>query len=44
MVSFVHGNCEIINSDNREDGFFFDIYADNETYKRLEEFILKETV
>jgi len=42
MVNFVHGNCEIVSSRNTENGFFFIIYADNETYNRLKEFITEE--
>jgi GTP-binding protein HflX len=42
MLSLVHGNCEISESDMREDGYYFKIYADEETVNRLSEFILTE--
>ncbi len=42
MVNFVHGNCEILTLENTENGFLFQIYADNEAYNRLKEFIMEE--
>ena len=42
LVNYIHGNCEIVSSDNTETGFYFEIYADDEVYNRLKEFITKE--
>ncbi len=42
LVNYIHGNCEISESNNKEDGFFFKIHADNEAENRLKEFIIHE--
>ncbi len=41
MVNFIHGNCEIVSSENTDEGFYFKIYVDNEGYNRLQRFCLK---
>ncbi len=41
VVNFIYGNCEIVKSDNNEKGFLFEIYADDEAYNRLKEFIVE---
>lgn len=40
FVNMVHGRCEIIQNENREDGIFFELYADEEMENRLKQFIL----
>ena len=40
VVGKIHGRCEIIQNDNRDDGMFFEIYADEEMENRLKEFII----
>lgn len=42
FVNFIHGNCEIVKSESTENGFYFEIYADNEAYNRLKDFIIEE--
>ncbi len=39
-ISIVHGRCEIILTENRDNGIFFEIYADEELENRLKKFIL----
>jgi GTP-binding protein HflX len=41
ILSLVHGNCEIISSDNREEGYYFELYADQEMQNRLAKYIIK---
>ncbi|MBQ7264723.1 MAG: GTPase HflX [Firmicutes bacterium] len=41
MLSLIHGNCEIVSSSNEEQGYFFELYTDTETYNRLERYILQ---
>jgi GTP-binding protein HflX len=41
ILSLVHGNCEIINSDNREEGYYFELYADQEMQNRLAKYAIK---
>lgn len=40
LINFIHGNCEIIKSENSAEGFCFELYADNEAFNRLKEFIV----
>lgn len=40
LLSIVHGNCEITDSENREDGYYFELYADEETENRLRDYII----
>jgi len=42
IINYIHGNCEISESKNREEGYFFKIHADNEAENRLKEFIIQE--
>ena len=39
-ISMIHGRCEVIKNENRDDGMFFEIYADEEIENRLKEFII----
>lgn len=41
LLSIVHGNCEITDSENREDGYYFELYADEETEHRLRDYIVE---
>ncbi len=41
LLSIIHGSCEITDSENREDGYYFEIYADEEAENRLKEYIIK---
>lgn len=41
LLSIVHGNCEITDSENREDGYYFELYADEETENRLRDYIVE---
>ena len=38
LVSLVHGNCEIIDSGHREEGYYFKVYVNDEMENRLKEF------
>jgi GTP-binding protein HflX len=40
VLGIVH-SCEITVNESREDGYYFEIYADEETENRLREFILE---
>ncbi len=40
LLSIVHGNCEITKSENRENGYYFELYADEETKNRLQNFVI----
>ncbi len=40
-VGMIHGRCEIVQNENREDGMFFEIYADEEMENRLKDFIIQ---
>lgn len=42
LLSIIHGNCEIANSENRDEGYYFEIYADNEAENRLRDYIVAE--
>ncbi len=39
LINFIHGNCEIVESDNKPEGFFFKIYANSEAFNRLKDYI-----
>lgn len=39
-VSMIHGKCEIIQNENRENGMFFEIFTDEEMENRLKNFII----
>ena len=39
-VGIIHGRCEIVQNENRDDGMFFEIYADEEMENRLKDFII----
>nr|WP_250279034.1 GTPase HflX [[Clostridium] colinum] len=39
-VSIIHGRCEIVQNENRDNGMFFEIYADEEIENRLKDFII----
>lgn len=41
LLSIIHGSCEIVESDMRENGYFFTIYADEEAENRLREYIVE---
>lgn len=41
LLSIIHGNCEITDSENKEEGYYFEIYADEEAENRLREYIVK---
>ena len=38
VLSIIHGNCEIIKSENTDDGYAFEVFADEETYNRLKKY------
>ncbi len=38
MVELIHGNCEIIENDCRENGYYFKIYANDEMENRLKKY------
>lgn len=40
ILSIIHGNCEIIKTDNIEQGFYFELYADEEGYNRLSKYLI----
>ena len=40
IIGVIHGRCEIISNENRDDGMFFEIYADDEMEGKLKEFII----
>lgn len=41
IIGTIHGRCEIIKNENRDDGMFFEIFADEEMEARLKEFTIK---
>ena len=41
IIGVIHGRCEIISNENRDDGMFFEIYADDEIEGKLKEFIIE---
>ncbi len=40
IVSLIHGNCEIIESDHRENGYYFKVYANDEMSNRLRDYTI----
>ena len=40
LVSLVHGNCEIIESDHRENGYYFKVFVNEEMENRLKEYTI----
>lgn len=38
FVSMIHGRCEIVQNENKDEGMFFEIYADEEMENRLKQF------
>jgi GTP-binding protein HflX len=38
LLSIIHGNCEIVDSDMKENGYYFKIYADEEAENRLNDY------
>lgn len=40
IIGSIHGRCEIIKNENRDDGMFFEIFADEEMETRLKKFII----
>lgn len=40
IIGIIHGRCEVIKNENRDDGMFFEIFADDEMEARLKEFII----
>ena len=42
LLSIVHGKCEITASENKDEGYYFELYADNETENRLREYIIND--
>lgn len=40
IISIIHGRCEIISNEDRNEGIFFEIYADEEMEGKLKEFII----
>ncbi|MGN1318794.1 MAG: GTPase HflX, partial [Lachnospirales bacterium] len=41
MLSIIHGNCEITNQQTRDEGYYFELYANEETENRLSQYIIK---
>ncbi|MDE6181920.1 MAG: GTPase HflX, partial [Eubacteriales bacterium] len=35
VIGIIHGRCEVISNENRDDGMFFEIYADDEMENKL---------
>ncbi len=42
LLSIIHGNCEITESENRAEGYYFELYADEEAENRLKDYIIEE--
>lgn len=40
FVSIIHGRCEIVQNENKDEGMFFEIYADEEIENRLKQFTI----
>ncbi len=40
LLSIIHGSCEITASETRDDGYYFELYADEETENRLRRFLV----
>lgn len=41
LLSIIHGNCEITESENRAEGYYFELYADEEAENRLKDYIIE---
>lgn len=41
LLSVIHGSCEISASENRDEGYYFELYADEEAENRLKPYIVK---
>lgn len=41
LLNIIHGSCEITNQENREDGYYFELYANEEVQNRLNEYIVR---
>lgn len=41
LLSIIHGSCEVTGSENREEGYYFELYADEEAENRLREYIVE---
>lgn len=41
LLSIIHGNCEITESENRAEGYYFELYADEEAENRLKNYIIE---
>lgn len=41
LLSVIHGSCEITLSENRDEGYYFELYADNEAENRLKQYIIE---
>lgn len=42
LLSIIHGNCEIIKQEHKNDGVYIELYADNEIENRLKDYIINE--
>lgn len=40
IIGIIHGKCEVILNENRDNGMYFEIYADDEMQGRLKEFTI----
>ncbi len=40
LLSIIHGNCEIVENDMKDTGYYFKIYADEEAENRLANYII----
>ncbi len=40
LLNIIHGNCEITTKETRDEGYYFEMYADEETENRLREYII----
>lgn len=41
LLSIIHGNCEITSQEMKDNGYYFELYADEEAENRLKDFICK---
>lgn len=41
LLSVIHGSCEITLSENRDEGYYFELYADDEVENRLKQYIIE---
>lgn len=40
LLSLIHGKCEIVENDMRDNGYYFEIYADEEAENRLKDYTI----